>query len=776
MGSFGAGFLESVGNGVAKKADEEHQQEMQRKKLLGDSYLRAISQIGNPDGSPLTDQQKQQISTYQDEYDKLYGKSKGMKDALQKVRHITAVAMGHPSWGGQSQAQPATPPAAAAPKAGPGIPPPPGAAPVDPDKQIVSGKAAAAASDRADSPYVQPNWTPPPSVQAPTPGGDQKKNDVASTPSPDAVASTPTKTDSAPSAPATKPTDTPASPDSPTATADAKAANTPVPSGAASSTEGSGTPSSDALLKSITRGGVLPPPPLPPAPAPLPPPNFAPAVPPPPGHPPNIEPWVEAYRLANPSLDEQNSRAFQQQERIRAMEAKYKIQELEAQAKAQAAKPSNARAVEGHPVGQTEAQDMLRLGQVFPDIDGNPIDPSLVKPGTELIPVYLGGGKMYWRLGSQTGRIVNVANTTFGEGTQDLAHGLPGATAMGPRNANRSSSHEVRGAQGAKDTLHNTTTYAPSVAPGTVVGGGEAPSGTLPPNSTVPPPQHSTPNSHRFATGQPMTDSEGKIPEPPSGRQPKASAASVPPPPRENASSGAKLHLTPAEYNQERQIVTPVREAVTQIFGDPSSGLEGLTKYGKLYNDPEARRRVANAIALTFGADPESADKEGLFSIVKNYSGIPLNLAASQVDAKNQALRQLSGPESDWYNALVGAYGAAVGLRSLTKASGAQASVRRIEQELPLPDMYTNSSRAFYDRMSKLAEMVYNGTRTLSDQGPMGREEKERYHGLVKQMLDRKKAAEDGGTSNTAKKTLPPPPGSATPIRTAAELLQKYQR
>lgn len=744
MGSFGAGFLEAVGDKVAQKADEEHQQEMQRKKLLGDSYLRAISQIGNADGSPLTDQQKQQIATYQDEYDKLYGKSKGMKDALLKVRHITGLAMGHPEWGrGAQQSSPNQ--GATAPAKTPGIPPPPGVAPSagDPDKQIISGPAAAAASDRADSPLVQPNWTPPPGIGA-TPAGDQKKNDLA--------------------APAVSDTSTPPAGNLPAAPT-VKLADTVTPSTAPDATSTTSsvaeeeTPSSDALQKSLTRGGVLPPPPLPPAPAPLPPPNFAPAVPPPPGHPPNIEPWVEAYRLANPSLDEQNARALKQQEAIRAMQAKYKIQELEAQARAQATKPSNARAVEGHPVGQTEAQDMIKLGQEFPDINGNPIDPSLIKPGTELIPVYLGGGKTYWRLGSQTGRVLTADNTVNATGNLDASHGLAGATPIGKRTPDRTSSRQVAAANGQVNTLHSSTSY------------GGRPGSTAP----VPNPPHSASTANSFISGTPVTTPSGHIPKPPSGNQPRATAPEVTRKPSSN--SDGPLHLTQAGYNQERQIITPVREAATQMFGDPTSGLKGLAEYGPLYDNADARRRVATAIALTFGGDEHTSEKDGgLYSIMKNYAGVPQDLAASQVAAKTAALAALTPQEQDWYDALISTYGAAVGLRSLTKASGAMSSVKRIEQELPLPDISTRSQASFYNRMANLSEMVYNGTRTLSNQ-VMPDEEKERYHSYVKKFLNQKsKLRGSSDASSESKKIMTPPPGVSRPIKTASDLLQKYTR
>src|SRR6202000_1883260 len=104
-------------------------------------------------------------------------------------------------------------------------------------------------------------------------------------------------------------------------------------------------------------------------------------------------------------------------------------------------------------------------------------------------------------------------------------------------------------------------------------------------------------------------------------KQPPATAAT---PPSSKTQLGKPVNnLTPGEWDKQVNVIRPVREFATQIFGDPTSGSEGLLNYAKLYDDPVARQKVATAIALTFGGMPEDADKEGgLYSILKNYGGV----------------------------------------------------------------------------------------------------------------------------------------------------------
>lgn len=199
-------------------------------------------------------------------------------------------------------------------------------------------------------------------------------------------------------------------------------------------------------------------------------------------------------------------------------------------------------------------------------------------------------------------------------------------------------------------------------------------------------------------------------------------------------------------FNQNRQIATPVREAAAQLFGDPSQPtLKGLNDFADLADNKESRERLGKALRLTFaamdqatdgahiaaGAGPISISTGGVGTWLQNYFHVPQNIAAQQAGMMQDAIKDLTPEEQRAYDATMSAFGTIVGLRSLTRASAAQASVATIEREMPVLGVNSTSKAQFNDQMARLAEIVYNGTKGLPP-GTLSPDLVDRIKGQVK--------------------------------------------
>jgi hypothetical protein len=201
--------------------------------------------------------------------------------------------------------------------------------------------------------------------------------------------------------------------------------------------------------------------------------------------------------------------------------------------------------------------------------------------------------------------------------------------------------------------------------------------------------------------------------------------------------------------NQIAQRVTPVREGATQIFGDPTQpNLKSLKDYATLFDSPASRERIGSYLRLALdGLNDETTKHGGLLTLLSFYGGVPQALAAAKADAQAQSKAKLTPDEQEAANSLMSAYGAIIGLRSLTKASAAQFSVKRLEAELPLPGVNSVSSADY--QLQRLAEQVYNGTRML----PLPQNEKDFMKQQVTDLAGKRDAARKP-------KRLTAPPGS----------------
>jgi hypothetical protein len=213
-------------------------------------------------------------------------------------------------------------------------------------------------------------------------------------------------------------------------------------------------------------------------------------------------------------------------------------------------------------------------------------------------------------------------------------------------------------------------------------------------------------------------------------------------------------------YNQMLQRVTGVREANTQIFGDPTQpDAKALKDYAALADNPESRERLGKALQLTFDELHQAESANGsLMQLLKNYGGIPQALAASRSKIMQDAIGKLTPEERDAYDSTISSMSTVIGLRSLTKAPATQFSIRAIERELPIVGVNTTDSRQFYDKLGRLGEVVYNGTRGVPP-GMFDPKEIENIRRAPAELAKKKAAAPTGGgqTSGAAPKVAPVP-------------------
>jgi hypothetical protein len=352
--------------------------------------------------------------------------------------------------------------------------------------------------------------------------------------------------------------------------------------------------------------------------------------------------------------------------------------------------------VMGH-ISATDAKGQASKGKKFLDEAGNEIDVTELPEQMALTAVAKGDKSFYVPI-TQAQTHFSVGGRMYAVPTlEQINLGKGSGVELGVSRTPTQSSHEqiAIDAQGnvTKNTLRSTSTPQTPGAAG-------RPASAQPPASGAPPP----------AQAQPRT------PAPASSTAPKQ--------------SGDIKGIPTGMYNQSLQRVTPVREAATQIFGDPSQPeLKPLISFSKLADNKESRERLGKALRLTFsqlneatggshiaaGAGPISVSTGGVGTWLENYFNVPQKVAQEQVRNMQEAISGLTPEEKEAYDATMSAFGTVVGLRSLTRASAAQASVQTIEREMPVIGVNTTNSEQFLDQAQRLAEIVYNGTKGIPE-------------------------------------------------------------
>jgi len=162
----------------------------------------------------------------------------------------------------------------------------------------------------------------------------------------------------------------------------------------------------------------------------------------------------------------------------------------------------------------------------------------------------------------------------------------------------------------------------------------------------------------------------------------------------------------------------PIQEATMQFIGDPEKGIRGLKDFSALADKPDSVKRIGEVLNYIFddmdsstggahisaGAGPVSVSTGGLGELLQNAFDVPLEIAQQKTRMYTDAINKLTPEEQEYVNSVMSSFAASVGLRSLSRASAAQASVRSIERELPTIGVKGGvvNSKAYDDKMKRL--------------------------------------------------------------------------
>lgn len=478
--------------------------------------------------------------------------------------------------------------------------------------------------------------------------------------------------------------------------------------------------------------------PIPNASGPMPKPEPLKAVPPPP---PSFASMVSA---AHPNPDE--AAVKERETALSDFKARadytHKLKMEEEKQKAEdAAKSSKGIPRTLSPLSMSQAQKMASGGTEFKDAAGEPIDVSVFDHTMQLVPV-IQGNKTFYVPTSQHQTHFTVGNQVIAVPALEQMNAGTESTPLGPARTGTTGTHEVIGVDAngnpIKQTL--TTTRTPDT-PGVNKGEGSV---------SPPPGAQSAPKQ------QPAGTAKGK----PQSPAPASGGRSGPKP----------AYMTPAMYKSGIERVTPIREAATQVLGDPTQPeLKSLKDYAYVADDPAARDRVGKAIRLTFdGLEDGHVPHSQIMQLVSMKVGLPQMLAGAKAEQLQEAIGGLKPDEQKLYNKVMSAYGAIIGLRSLTKAGSSNFSMQKIEQEAPIPGLNATNAKQMYDQLANLAEIIYNGTRTLPDT-IMPKDEKEYFKNQVGELL----ALSNGKKPSSG---VQPPPGAKGQPKTADDYLNMRKK
>lgn len=355
------------------------------------------------------------------------------------------------------------------------------------------------------------------------------------------------------------------------------------------------------------------------------------------------------------------------------------------------AKPGNGRGVPGHPISITDAQKLADSGQSFPDANGNPINTKDLSKTMQIVPIYYPGRAVVYGVTSQSQTHFNVGNEVYAVPTMEQTNLSSEGVPLGQARVPTAHSAPGIGLDGQIGIV--TTTNSPSTPGARSNVGRSLPA--LPDGQTAPAP----------------------APRPAGRSLTPLSTNTVP---STSGTNGQALPFSAA--NQLNQRIIPVREASTALFGSPDfPNLDPVAAFGKVASNPASANKVGAAVRTTLdrmGDDEKSAG--GILQAISNNSGITAWKAQAANNALGNQLKQMTPEEQNAYNAIITAYSTIIGLRTLTKASAAQFSIKALENELPVPGLNSQSPAAFYDKIGRLGVQIYNGSKTL----PISPEEK----------------------------------------------------
>ena len=378
---------------------------------------------------------------------------------------------------------------------------------------------------------------------------------------------------------------------------------------------------------------------------------------------------------------------------------------------AEEGKPTAPRIISNDVVTLPDAKsDMEKNGTKYYRPDGTEINLDNVARGQVLQHVQI-GKKSFYVPKSVADKSISIGGVEYAVSPyemQDLPKGA--GTTLGPKNAQTQTQHDIVTIDPVTGKAIRETVYGQRNPQATGIPGRPGDRGAARPAPA--------PTKENL----PITPAT-----PPATRQNQPVTGATPQPTRDNTAGTDPRELRglpSGNYNQTIQRAIPVREAAVQIFGDG-----GLKDYAKLADDPKSRERLGTALRLTFdglnnatagahlgvgvSAGPVSLSTGGFGDWLTASFGVPAATAQAQQQMMEKAFSKLTPQEKEAYDAVMSSFSTVVGLRSLTKASAAGASVAAIERELPVIGVNTFDSKQFADQMSRLAGVVSTGFQSV---------------------------------------------------------------
>ena len=318
-----------------------------------------------------------------------------------------------------------------------------------------------------------------------------------------------------------------------------------------------------------------------------------------------------------------------------------------------------------------DAQAMAESGVVFKDQDDKPIDVSGLPEQMKITP-WAHGDKIFYTVGDQVPRVVTADNQRTVQPEEGALSPAGEASSLGVARVPTVSTHQVPGMNpNEKLTLTSTSTpVTPLAAVNAKIQAGNA-------------------GSKKLNKGKPVSS------QAPSLSTEKTQAGAFPPSPPPFA---------PGTFQTQGKTTKPIIGAMQTVIGNVvgDEGQKPLWDYAPMFDKPELATAMNKALTLNALTIPGTQDDPTFMQTVA--TGIGLTAFSQQqihdanVTARNE-LKRVGGDEAMEVFARLAAFQEDLSaLRSATKASAAQGSIRTIVRASPVYN--ASSAQNFRDQLA----------------------------------------------------------------------------
>ena len=320
-------------------------------------------------------------------------------------------------------------------------------------------------------------------------------------------------------------------------------------------------------------------------------------------------------------------------------------------------------------VSVKDAQELHQGGTEFKDQDGNEIDVTKLPESEKLTP-WAWGNKIFYTVGDQVPRIVKADNLVTAqpeEGALTPAAEVPPEGQLGAARVPTTGTHQVPGMNpGERITLTSTTT---PVTPTKL--------------TPVTPGQ-----ANRDAINGKLNSKKSKSRQVPG----PDSAVGAPPPP---FAPGTML----TQGRNAEPVVASMSTVAAQVFG--GNGEPPLWSNAWMFDNPELRTAMNKALTLNALAIPGTEDDPSFTQTLATSLGIT-GWTQEQIQSANikarEDLQRLGGDQAtEMFARMAGMQEDLSALRSATKGSAAQSSIRTLVRAAPIYNVA--SSKNFRDQL-----------------------------------------------------------------------------